>query len=108
MRAAREFLREAAGQATRPMAGLLPSVTDGKENRVYRLPVGVVGVISAFNFPFLVTVKTVAPALALGNAVVVKPHQNAPIAGGGWSPGSSRTRGCPPGSSTSWSPTVPR
>ncbi|MFD5874132.1 aldehyde dehydrogenase family protein [Streptomyces sp. NPDC060322] len=83
VRAAREFLREAAGQATRPVAGLLPSVADGKENRVYRLPVGVVGVISAFNFPFLVTVKTVAPALALGNAVVVKPHQNAPVAGGG-------------------------
>lgn len=83
VRAAQEFLREAAGQAMRPTAGLLPSVADSKENRVYRLPVGVVGVISAFNFPFLVTMKTVAPALALGNAAVVKPHQNAPVAGGG-------------------------
>ncbi|MFF4166954.1 aldehyde dehydrogenase family protein [Streptomyces sp. NPDC001741] len=83
VRAALEFLREAAGQALGVMGRLLPSLSDGKENRVYRLPVGVVGVISAFNFPFLVTMKTVAPALALGNAVVVKPHQNAPIAGGG-------------------------
>ncbi|MDQ0795663.1 aldehyde dehydrogenase family protein [Streptomyces sp. B1I3] len=83
VRAAREFLRAAAGQALRPTGRLLPSATDGKENRLYRLPVGVVGVISAFNFPFLVTMKTVAPALALGNAVVVKPHQNAPIVGGG-------------------------
>ncbi|KPC82009.1 MULTISPECIES: aldehyde dehydrogenase family protein [Streptomyces] len=83
VRAALEFLHEAVGQAIRPVARLLPSAADGKENRVYRLPVGVIGVISAFNFPFLVTMKTVAPALALGNAVVVKPHQNAPIAGGG-------------------------
>ncbi|MFD9287249.1 aldehyde dehydrogenase family protein [Streptomyces sp. NPDC060030] len=83
VRAAQEFLREAAGQAMWRTADLLPSAADGKENRVYRVPVGVVGVISAFDFPFLVTMKTVAPALALGNAVVVKPHQNAPVAGGG-------------------------
>ncbi|MFI8007703.1 aldehyde dehydrogenase family protein [Streptomyces sp. NPDC086010] len=82
VRLAQEFLHEAAGQALRPSGRLLPSLADGKENRVHRLPVGVVGVISAFNFPFLVTMKNVAPALALGNAVVVKPHQNAPIAGG--------------------------
>ncbi|MEV2245090.1 aldehyde dehydrogenase family protein [Streptomyces sp. NPDC049970] len=83
VRVAQEFLRQAAGQALRPAGLLLPSLADGKENRVYRLPVGVIGVISAFDLPFLVTMKTVAPALALGNAVVVKPHQNAPIAGGG-------------------------
>lgn len=81
VRAAQEFLREAAGRTMSLAAELLPSATEGKENRVYRLPVGVIGVISAFNFPFLVTMKTVAPALALGNAAVVKPHQNAPIAG---------------------------
>ncbi|TGZ03880.1 aldehyde dehydrogenase family protein [Streptomyces rhizosphaericola] len=81
--AASEFLREAVRQAVRPTARLLPAVGDGRENRVHRLPVGVVGVISAFNFPFLVGMKSVAPALALGNAVVVKPHQNAPVVGGG-------------------------
>lgn len=83
VRAAQEFLREAVRQTLRPAGRLLPSIADGKENRLYRLPVGVIGVISAFNFPFLVTMKTVAPALALGNAVVVKPHQNAPVVGGG-------------------------
>ncbi|GGZ23477.1 aldehyde dehydrogenase family protein [Streptomyces nitrosporeus] len=82
VRAAQDFLREAAEQALGPAARLLPAAAEGKENRLYRLPVGVVGVISAFNFPFLVTMKTVAPALALGNAAVVKPHQNAPVAGG--------------------------
>ncbi|MYY03484.1 MULTISPECIES: aldehyde dehydrogenase family protein [unclassified Streptomyces] len=78
-----EFLREAARQALSPDGRILPSAVDGKENRLYRLPVGVVGVIGPFNFPFLVTMKSVAPALALGNAVVIKPNQNAPVLGGG-------------------------
>jgi aldehyde dehydrogenase (NAD+) len=79
---AKEFLREAVHLALRPEGRIVPSPIDGKENRVYRVPVGVVGVISPFNFPFLLSIKSVAPALALGNAVVLKPHQNTPIAGG--------------------------
>ncbi|MEU0396807.1 aldehyde dehydrogenase family protein [Streptomyces sp. NPDC006208] len=79
---AKEFLREAIQLALRPEGKILPSPVDGKENRVYRVPVGVVGVISPFNFPFLLSIKSVAPALALGNAVVLKPHQNTPICGG--------------------------
>ncbi|MFC8793712.1 aldehyde dehydrogenase family protein [Streptomyces cinereoruber] len=79
---AKEFLREAVQLALRPEGRILPSPVDGKENRVYRVPVGVVGVISPFNFPFLLSLKSVAPALALGNAVVLKPHQNTPICGG--------------------------
>ncbi|MCT2541908.1 aldehyde dehydrogenase family protein [Streptomyces atratus] len=82
VRVAEEFLRDAIRQALRPPGSLLPALADGKENRLYRLPVGVIGVISPFNFPFLVAMKSVAPALALGNAVVVKPNQNAPITGG--------------------------
>ncbi|WP_329591291.1 aldehyde dehydrogenase family protein [Streptomyces sp. NBC_01362] len=82
VRTAEEFLRDAIRQALRPPGSLLPALADGRENRLYRLPVGVIGVISPFNFPFLVAMKSVAPALALGNAVVVKPNQNAPIAGG--------------------------
>ncbi|ANH92695.1 MULTISPECIES: aldehyde dehydrogenase family protein [unclassified Streptomyces] len=78
----KEFLRESVHLALAPEGRILPSPSDGKENRVYRVPVGVVGVISPFNFPFLLSVKSVAPALALGNAVVLKPHQNTPIAGG--------------------------
>jgi aldehyde dehydrogenase (NAD+) len=77
------FLREAVHLALRSEGQILSSPVDGKENRVYRLPVGVIGVISPFNFPFLVTIKSVAPALALGNAVVIKPNQNTPVVGGG-------------------------
>ncbi|MCW5252166.1 MULTISPECIES: aldehyde dehydrogenase family protein [unclassified Streptomyces] len=79
---AKEFLREAVHLALRPEGRIVPSPIDGKENRVYRVPVGVVGVISPFNFPFLLSLKSVAPALALGNAVVLKPHQNTPVVGG--------------------------
>ncbi|MGV9357272.1 aldehyde dehydrogenase family protein [Streptomyces misionensis] len=79
---AKEFLREAVHLALAPEGRILPSPGEGKENRVYRVPVGVVGVISPFNFPFLLSLKSVAPALALGNGVVLKPHQNTPIAGG--------------------------
>ncbi|MFE7213369.1 aldehyde dehydrogenase family protein [Streptomyces sp. NPDC001698] len=79
---AKEFLRESIHLALRPEGKILPSPVDGKENRVYRVPVGVVGVISPFNFPFLLSLKSVAPALALGNGVVLKPHQNTPVSGG--------------------------
>ncbi|AVH57338.1 MULTISPECIES: aldehyde dehydrogenase family protein [Streptomyces] len=79
---AKEFLRESIQLALRPEGKILPSPIDGKENRVYRVPVGVVGVISPFNFPFLLSLKSVAPALALGNGVVLKPHQNTPVVGG--------------------------
>ncbi|GGZ14088.1 aldehyde dehydrogenase family protein [Streptomyces poonensis] len=79
---AKEFLRESVHLALRPEGRIIPSPIDGKENRLYRVPVGVVGVISPFNFPFLLSLKSVAPALALGNGVVLKPHQNTPITGG--------------------------
>lgn len=79
---AKEFLREAIHLSLRPEGRIIPSPIDGKENRVYRVPVGVVGAISPFNFPFLLSIKSVAPALALGNGAVLKPHQNTPITGG--------------------------
>ncbi|GAA0492228.1 aldehyde dehydrogenase family protein [Streptomyces stramineus] len=93
----REFLREAIHLALRAEGRILPSPDDTKENRLYKLPVGVVGVISPFNFPFLLSIKSVAPALALGNAVVLKPHQNTPICGGGLVARVFEEAGLPPG-----------
>jgi benzaldehyde dehydrogenase (NAD) len=43
-----------------------------------RLPVGVVGVIAPFNVPLVLSIRAVAPALALGNAVILKPDR-APV-----------------------------
>src|SRR5699024_9127547 len=47
-----------------------------------RLPVGVVGVISPFNFPLILSIRSVVPALALGNAVVLKPDPRTAMTGG--------------------------
>src|SRR5918992_1479819 len=47
-----------------------------------RLPVGVVGVIAPFNFPLILAIRSVAPALALGNAVVLKPDPLTAVSGG--------------------------
>jgi aldehyde dehydrogenase (NAD+) len=54
----------------------------GKENLVKRQPIGVVSVISPWNFPLHLSMRAVAPALALGNAVVLKPSSDTPICGG--------------------------
>lgn len=47
-----------------------------------QLPAGVVGVISPFNFPLILSIRSVAPALALGNSVMLKPDPRTPISGG--------------------------
>jgi acyl-CoA reductase-like NAD-dependent aldehyde dehydrogenase len=77
-----DMLKEAATFPLRMEGRLLPSPVADKENRVYREPVGVVGVISPFNFPFFLGMKSVAPALGAGNGVVLKPHEDTPIVGG--------------------------
>ncbi|KAF8897754.1 aldehyde dehydrogenase domain-containing protein [Infundibulicybe gibba] len=48
-------------------------------NYVQRVPLGVVAQITPFNHPLLIAVKKIAPALAAGNSVVVKPSELAPI-----------------------------
>ncbi|CAN5398728.1 benzaldehyde dehydrogenase [soil metagenome] len=47
-----------------------------------RRPVGLVGVISPFNFPAVLTARSLAPALALGNAVILKPDPRTTVSGG--------------------------
>jgi acyl-CoA reductase-like NAD-dependent aldehyde dehydrogenase len=76
------FVKEASTYPLRMTGEILPSTVDGKENRLYRVPAGVVGVISPFNFPFNLSMRSVAPALGAGNGVVLKPHDDTPITGG--------------------------
>ncbi len=75
-------MAEVASYPSRVSGRILPGTVPGKENRVYRQPVGVVGVISPWNFPFQLSHRSVAPALALGNAVVLKPSGDTPVTGG--------------------------
>ncbi|MFZ3286929.1 MAG: benzaldehyde dehydrogenase, partial [Telluria sp.] len=75
------LLHEAAAMLTQPRGLILPS-NDGTLSYARRTPHGVVGVISPFNFPFLLSSRAVLPALATGNAVVLKPDPRTPVCGG--------------------------
>ena len=76
-----EECREASVLATAPYGELLhsPQPRISVERRV---PVGVVAVISPFNVPLVLSMRSVAPALALGNAVVLKPDPRTSVCGG--------------------------
>jgi len=58
-----------------------PSELSNKMNMSFRTPIGVVGVITAFNFPIAVPSWKILPALAAGNTVVYKPSKDVPHAG---------------------------
>jgi len=60
---------------------LIPS-EEPRLSMVRRYPVGVVGVISPFNVPIILGIRSVAPALALGNAVLLKPDPRTAVTGG--------------------------
>lgn len=55
---------------------------EGKTHHIVHEPAGVVGVISPWNFPLHLSLRAVAPAIALGNTVVLKPASETPISGG--------------------------
>lgn len=74
-------LEEAAALASEPYGDLLRSTKD-RMSFARRIPLGVVGVISPFNFPAILSTRSVAPALAAGNAVALKPDPRTPISGG--------------------------
>ncbi|WP_336713047.1 aldehyde dehydrogenase family protein [Arthrobacter sp. USHLN218] len=74
--------QEAASFPSRVHGRIFESNTPNREMRVYRKPIGVVGVISPWNFPLHLSQRSVAPALALGNAVVIKPASDTPVTGG--------------------------
>ncbi len=72
---------EAAALASRPLGEIMPS-EQPRLSLARRVPVGVVGVIAPFNVPLILGIRSVAPALALGNAVVFKPDPRTAVAGG--------------------------
>ncbi|MFL6120396.1 aldehyde dehydrogenase family protein [Actinophytocola sp.] len=71
----------AAAIATRPPGHVL-AAGPGEHSVATRVPHGVVGVISPWNVPLLLAMRALAPALALGNAVVLKPDVHTPVSGG--------------------------
>src|SRR5438477_5888306 len=94
-RAGQSF-RLLAGEGLRMAGEKLPSVRPGVEVEVTREPIGVIGIITPWNFPIAIPAWKIAPALAYGNTVVFKPADFVP--GCAWAVADIIARsGIPPG-----------
>ncbi|MCA0986525.1 aldehyde dehydrogenase family protein [Guptibacillus algicola] len=80
--AATRIVKESASFPYRMKGQIAPSDTPGKENRIYKSAKGVIGVIGPWNFPLHLSMRSVAPALAAGNTVVLKPASETPVTAG--------------------------
>src|SRR2546422_7583134 len=85
-----------AALATQPKGHLLAS-TSGRQSIAKRVPLGVVGVITPWNSPLILAIRAAAPALALGNAVLLKPDVQTPVSGGALIAQLFEEAGLPPG-----------
>ena len=68
-----------AEEGRRAYGRIIPPQADGKRNLVVKTPIGVVGAISPWNFPLVLAVRKLAPALAAGCPVVLKPARQTPL-----------------------------
>ena len=75
------LLRQAAALAYAPLGEVLPSDT-GAFSMGLRRPVGVVGAIAPWNAALILSARSIAAPLALGNTVVLKPSEHSPVVGG--------------------------
>jgi acyl-CoA reductase-like NAD-dependent aldehyde dehydrogenase len=75
------LLRQAAALAYAPIGTVIPSDT-GKFSMGLRRPVGVVGAIAPWNAALILSARSIAAPLALGNTVVLKPSEWSPVVGG--------------------------
>jgi benzaldehyde dehydrogenase (NAD) len=75
-------LIEAAALASRPVGEVLQTGHADRFSVSERVPVGLVGAITPWNFPLVLGMRVIAPALALGNAVLLKPSPETPVSGG--------------------------
>ncbi len=69
------ILRYYAGEAVRESGQVIPGLAAGSLQYSLRVPVGVVGLITPWNFPVAIPLWKAAPALAVGNSVVLKPAE---------------------------------
>ncbi len=75
------LLRQAAALAYAPLGEILPS-DSGAFSMGLRRPVGVVGAIAPWNAALILSARSIAAPLALGNTVVLKPSELSPVVGG--------------------------
>jgi succinate-semialdehyde dehydrogenase / glutarate-semialdehyde dehydrogenase len=74
-----DHLQWFAEEGRRAYGRIIPPQAEGKRNLVIKSPMGVVGAISPWNFPLVLAVRKVAPALAAGCTVVLKPARQTPL-----------------------------
>jgi acyl-CoA reductase-like NAD-dependent aldehyde dehydrogenase len=75
-----ERARYMLGIAAEALAPLDPGAKPGFRRSIRRVPLGVVAVVAPWNYPYLTSVNAVLPALAAGNAVVLKHSHQTPLA----------------------------
>ena len=75
-------LLNSATQLTENAGSILPPYKEGKLSLSRAIPLGVIGLIVPWNYPMSLAMRVLAPGLAYGNAVVLKPAELTPIAGG--------------------------
>ena len=74
-----DHLRWFAEEARRAYGRVVPNQVDGKRHLVIKTPMGVVAAIGPWNFPLVLVVRKIAPALAAGNTVILKPASATPV-----------------------------
>lgn len=74
-----DHLRWFAEEARRVYGRTVPHQAEGKRHLVIKSPVGVVGAIAPWNFPLMLAVRKIAPALAAGCPVILKPSSRTPL-----------------------------
>lgn len=74
-----DHLRWFAEETRRAYGRVIPHQVEGKRHLVIKRPIGVVGAISPWNFPLILAVRKVAPAMAAGCPVILKPASQTPL-----------------------------
>src|SRR5258706_14815485 len=74
-----DHLRWFAEEARRAYGRIVPPQVEEKRHLVLKTPIGVVGAISPWNFPLVLAVRKIAPALAAGCPVILKPASHTPL-----------------------------
>ncbi|MFF3559423.1 aldehyde dehydrogenase family protein [Streptomyces sp. NPDC002574] len=90
-------LLNSATQLTENAGSILPPYKGGKISLSRAVPLGVIGLIVPWNYPMSLAMRALAPGLAYGNAVVLKPAELTPIAGGQVLAEAARAAGIPEG-----------
>lgn len=74
------LLRFSAENTLRLQGEIIPGSTPDEKILIDRVPLGVIGAITAWNFPLALCARKIGPAIAAGNTIVVKPHELTPLA----------------------------